>query len=88
MYALIHSVDEFQIFPDKLVIQAGIPTTIHNISILAEHQVSFNPFHTPEGINVRAREITRIEFTPEEIGEFTIRHELHGFTGQLIVEDR
>ena len=90
MYALIHSVDEFQIFPDRLVIQEGIPTTIHNIGILvgAEHQVSFEPFHTPEGINVRAREITPIEFTPAETGEFTIRHELHGFTGQLLVEGR
>ena len=88
MYALIHSVDEFQIFPSNLVIQEGIPTTIFNIGILAEHRVSFEPFHTPDNLNVKPREISRIEFTPEQIGEFTIVHELHGFTGQLIVEGR
>ena len=88
MYALIHSVDDFQIFPSQLVIQEGIPTTIFNIGIIAEHEVSFEPFHTPQGLNVRPREITPIDFTPDETGEFTIRHELHGFTGQLIVEGR
>jgi len=87
-YALIHSVDDFQIFPGKLVIQEGIPTTIFNIGIITDHQVSLRPFHTPEGINVRHREITQIEFTPDETGEFTILHELHRFTGQLIVEGR
>ncbi len=88
MYALIHSVDDFQIFPSNLVIQEGIPTTIFNIGIITEHRVSFEPFHTPLGINVRARAITPIAFTPEETGEFTIHHELHGFTGQLIVQGR
>lgn len=37
MYAFIHSVDEFQIFPSQLVIQEGIPTTIFNIGIIAQH---------------------------------------------------
>ena len=88
MYAFIHSGDEFQIFPSQLIIQEGIPTTIFNIGIIAQHEVSFEPFHTPVGLNVRPGEITPIEFTPDETGEFTIRHELHGFTGGLIVEGR
>lgn len=88
MYALIHSVDDFQIFPSQLVIQEGIPTTIFNIGIKAQHEVSFEPFYTPEGLNIRPGEITTIEFTPDETGAFTIRHELHGFTGRLIVEGR
>ena len=86
MYALIHAVDDFRIFPDRLVLQQGIPARIHNISLIADHQVSFKPFYDPEGINIKPREITPIEFTPDRTGQFTILHELHGFTGELIVE--
>ena len=87
MYALIHSIDDFRIFPARLVVQKGIPATIHNISLIAEHKVSFEPFHVPEDINIRPRKITPIELNPDRTGEFTIRHELHGFTGELIVEE-
>ncbi len=86
MYALIHSIDDFRIYPDNLVVQNDIPITIHNISLIAEHSVSIEPFYLPEGNNIRPREITRIEFTSDETGEFTVRHELHGFTGTLVVE--
>ena len=86
MYALIHSIDDFRIFPDRLVVQEGVPVTVHNISLIAEHKVSFGPFHQPENINIKPKEITPIEFTPEDSGEYKIRHELHGFTGELIVE--
>ena len=87
MYSLIHSVDDFRIFPNTLVLQRGIPARIHNISLIAEHQVSFKPFDDPEDINVRPREINLIDFTPDQTGNFTIRHELHGFTGELVVEE-
>lgn len=86
MFSLIHSVDDFRIFPDKLVLQNGIPATIHNISLVADHKVSFRPFEDPEDINVKPREVSVIDFTPGEPGAFIIRHELHGFTGELIVE--
>lgn len=86
MYALIHSIDDFKIFPDRLVLQKDIPVTIYNISLIAEHEVSFNPFFAPDDINIRPREVTPIEFTPGQTGEFAIKHELHGFTGQLIVK--
>ena len=86
MFSLIHSIDDFRIFPDHLVLQEGIPARIHNISLVGEHQVSFGPFEDPDDINVKPREISILDFTPGEPGEFTIRHELHGFTGHLIVE--
>ena len=86
MYSLIHSIDDFRIFPNHLVLQEGIPARIHNISLVGEHQVSFGPFEDPDDINVKPREISIVEFTPEDPGEFTITHELHGFTGELIVE--
>ena len=86
MVSLIHSVDDFRIFPDRLVLHAGIPARIHNISLVAEHQVSFGPFEDPDDINVKPREISILSFTPTDPGEFIIQHELHGFTGELIVE--
>ena len=54
--------------------------------MVGEHQVSFGPFEDPYDINVKLREISNLDFTPEEPAEFTIRHEIHGFTGELIVE--
>ena len=86
MVSLIHSIDDFRIFPDRLVLQVGIPARIHNISLVGEHQVSFGPFEDPDDINVKPREISILDFTPGEPAEFTILHELHGFTGELIVE--
>ena len=79
MYALIHSVDEFRIYPETLIVQSGIPVTIHNISLVDQHQVSIESFQNPEDVNVKPREVSRFEFTPESSGIFTIRHELHGF---------
>jgi len=87
MYSLIHSIDDFRIFPDRLVVQKGIPTRIHNISLIAEHRVSIEPFDVPTDLNVRPREVSIVEFTPDRAGEFTIRHEIHGFTGQFVVEE-
>ena len=87
MYALIHSVDDFRIYPELLVVHSGIPVTIHNISLIDQHQVSIESFLSPENVNVMPGEISRFEFTPNEPGIFTIRHELHGFTGNLIVAE-
>ncbi len=87
MYSFIHSLDDFRIFPDSLVVQKGIPVRIHNISLTAEHRVSFEPFHVPEDINVKPKEISIFEFTPDSPGEFKILHEIHGITGQLIVKE-
>ncbi len=65
-----------------------MPVTIHNISLIAEHRVSIEPlYNAAEDLNVRPGEISRFEFTPDIAGEFTIEHELHGFTGRLMVEE-
>ena len=87
MYSLIHSIDDFQIFPDRLVVQKDIPTRLHNISLIAEHRVSIAPFYIPDELNVKPKEISIVEFTPDSAGEFSILHELHGFTCSLIVEE-
>ena len=87
MYALIHDVDQFRLFPETIVVNKDIPVTIHNISLIAEHQVSIEPYEMGEQINVLPGEVTRFEFTPDAAGAFTILHKIHGFTGALIVED-
>ena len=47
MYALIHSVDDFRIFPEKLTLQDGVPVTVFNISLTSDHRVSFKRVHNP-----------------------------------------
>ncbi len=69
MYALIHSVDDSQIYPETLVVQSGIPVTILNISLIDQHQVSIESFLSPEDVNVKPKEVSRFEFTPEDHGE-------------------
>ena len=85
--ALIHSIDDSRIFPDRTVVQKDIPVKIYNISLTTEHRVSIKPFYDPKDINVRPLTITLIEFTPDRTGEFTIRAEISGLTGTLVVED-
>ena len=85
MYSLIHDVDEFRIYPERLVVQTGVPVRIHNISLVTEHRVSLKPYEIPENINVKPKEISLFEFTPEVEGVYIIRHEIHGFTGTLVV---
>lgn len=86
MYALIHDVDQFRMFPEIILVQKDIPVTIHNISLFTEHQVSIEPYEMGEKINVKPGELTRFEFTPNTVGDFMILHKIHGFTGTLIVE--
>ena len=86
IFAFIHSVDDFRVYLDRMVVQEDMPVTIHNISLIAEHQVYVKLCHDPATVNRLPGEITRIEFIPDGIGVFTIQHELHGFAGELVVE--
>jgi len=89
--SLIHSNAQTQIFPTTIRVLKDIPLTIYNMSLDDEHWVSVEPWVTapdPSGEgNVRARVITKFEFTPDVTGTFEIAHTVHGFSGQLIVED-
>ena len=87
MFALIHSVDDSRIFPEESFVVKDVPVRIFNISLTADHKVSVAPFYVADDVNVRPKEITSFEFTPDSTGEFTIRSEEHGFKGTLIVEE-
>ncbi|MCH8299012.1 MAG: T9SS type A sorting domain-containing protein [Candidatus Marinimicrobia bacterium] len=87
--SLIHSNAQTLIFPTTIRVLKDIPLTIYNISLDDDHWVSIEPWVTApatsaEG-NVRARVISKFEFTPDDTGTFEIKHTVHGFSGQLIV---
>ena len=89
--SLIHSNAQTQIFPTTIRVLKNIPLTIYNISLDDQHWVSIEPWVTAPDIsgqgNVLVREITKFKFTPDDTGTFEIKHTLHGFSGQLIVEN-
>ena len=87
MFALIQSVDDSRIFPTESFVVKDVPVKVFNISLTADHKVSIAPFYVADDINVKRREITSFDFTPDSTGEFTILNEIHGFTGTLIVEE-
>ena len=69
VHALIHAMVDFYIFPDRPVVRKDVPATIHNISLIPEHRVSFAPFFVPDDTNIRPKGIIPIKFTPDETGE-------------------
>jgi len=87
MFALIQSVDDSRVFPETSFVVKDVPVKVFNISLTADHKVSIAPFYVADVINVRPREITSFDFTPDSTGEFTIRNEIHGLMGTLIVEE-
>ena len=87
MFALIQSESASRVYPEKSFVVKDVPVKVFNISLTVDHKVSIAPFYVADDINVRRREITSFDFTPDSTGKFTIRNEIHGFTGTLVVEE-
>ena len=85
-FSLIHDLEGALISPSRIVVQKDIPVRIHNVSLKGEERVSIEPFYAPDGINIKEREITTFEFTPDVVGEFAIRYDSRAFQGTLVVE--
>jgi len=89
--ALIHSLPDAQTFPDTIVVQLGPAVQIANTALSEAHWVSLAPWveapSPEESGNVKPKEITLFEFTPERSGTFAISHTVHGFAGKLVVEE-
>jgi len=89
--ALIHSLPDARTFPDTITVQLGPAVQIANTALSEAHWVSLAPWveaPAPEQPgNVKPKEITLFEFTPERSGTYDIRHTVHGFAGKLIVEE-
>ena len=90
--ALIHSNAQSRIYPAVIRVLKDIPLTIYNMSLDNDHWVSIEPWITAPAStstgNVRPRNVTTFEFTPDDTGRYDILHTVHGFTGTLIVESR
>ena len=85
-FSLIHDLEGGCVYPSRVVVQKGIPVKVYNTSLKGDDRVSIEPFYTPVGVNVKGRQVTTFEFTPDAAGQFTIRYDNHDFVGTLVVE--
>ena len=72
--------------PDRVIVQKEIPVKVYNSSLAGKDQVSIDPFHIPEEVNVVERKVTSFEFIPDQVGEFPIRNAEGINIGTLVVE--
>ena len=87
MFALIQSAGDNRVFPERTLVVRDVPVTVFNISLTEEHSVSVSPFYDTAELNVRPREITSFDFTPDRTGTFAIESAIYGYRGTLVVED-
>ena len=85
-FSLIHDLEGGRIFPNRIVAQKGVLVRIYNTSLNGDERVSIEPFYMPEGVNISVRTVTIFEFTPDGVGEYTIRYDNHDATATLVVQ--
>jgi len=99
--ALIHSLavgdDAPTIFPSTISVKVNQPVRLFNTAADSAHSPVFisrdengtDPVFGVKGFTVLVGEVTVVEFTPDETGEFFITHKAHGhpIVGKLIVTD-
>ena len=85
-FSVIHDLEGGCIYPGRIVVQKDILVRIYNTSLKGDERVSIEPFYTPEAGNIMERKIITFEFTPDAVGEFTIRYDNHTTEGILVVE--
>ena len=85
-FALIHSPADGRLFPDTITVRVGLPVLLSHLSVGGEHQVTVETL-APEPVSVGARDIVHMEFTPDQVGEFAIRHADDELAGRLLVRE-
>jgi len=95
-FALIHSLDEGQTYPDTLIVTRGVPVRLFNTATdgthptvtISQDQAGRTPVFGVEPFEVEVGTMTTVEFTPDRTGTFFITHRLHGhpIVGKLVVE--
>lgn len=86
--ALIHDFQGGRAIPDRMVVQQGVPVRIYTIGLGGRDRVSIPPFYAPAAVNVQPGQITSIEFTPTQVGEFTVQYERGRLSATVVVEPR
>lgn len=82
-FALIHSPADGRLFPDIITVRLGLPVRLYHMSVSGDHQVSVEAL-AAEAISVGPRGIAQMDFTPEQAGEFAIRHSDDALAGRLV----
>ena len=73
-----HALDHFpslagRLFPDIITVRLGLPVRLYHLSVSGDHQVSVEAL-AAGAISVGPRGIAQMDSTPEQAGEFAIRH--------------
>ncbi len=84
--ALLENYAATSFFPDTIVVRKDIPVKLYFTRLHSEHvnQFSIEPFFSTSDV-VLPGEVAIFEFLPDEVGEFKIRNEGHGFEATLVV---
>jgi len=94
--ALIHSLAQARIFPATLTVKQGIKVRLYNTAsdgthpgvVISSDENGVNRVFDVQAFEVKVGEVTTVEFTPTQAGEFFISHRPHGhdIVARLIVE--
>ena len=85
-FSVIHSPADGLLFPSTITVRLGLPVRLYHLSVTGDHQVSIEAL-APDAISVDPRAIAQMEFNPEQVGEFAIRHSDDALTGRLVVQE-
>lgn len=95
-FALIHSLAQARTFPATVTVKQGIKVRLYNTSadgthpgvVISSDENGTTRLFDVQPFEVNVGEITMVEFTPTQAGEFFISHRPHGhnIVGKLVVE--
>ena len=87
--ALIFDGEESRTYPGTIVGKKDIPVRLYATGLTDDHWVGIEPFVEAPSLegpgNVSSDDTVTIDFTPDRLGEFTIRCDVHGETARLLI---
>jgi plastocyanin len=97
-FSLIHSLKDLKIYPQTLTVKKGVKVRLFNTATDGSHPTvaissddqGKNPVFGVKPFDVEVGQLTIVEFTPDQTGDFFITHQLHGhnITSKLTVKDQ
>lgn len=84
--ALLENYAATSFFPDTTIVRQGVPVKLYFTRLHREHvnRFSIEPFFSTSDV-VLPGEVAVFEFLPDQLGEYRILNEGHGFDSTLIV---
>lgn len=97
-FSLIHSLKDLKIYPQTLTVKKGVKVRFFNTAtdgshptvVISSDDQGKNPLFGVKPFDVEVGQLTTVEFTPDQTGDFFITHQLHGhnITSKLTVKDQ